>query len=125
MPVPPAGTTPQPTATTLPVSCGGRAPRRRRRDTAVTGVSDGAGIVVFGGGLLGLGTARTLCRAGRQPVVVERASVGNERSGSKATARIFPLGQPDSRDVALARRAGGGPRSRRRAAGCWWTGAGS
>jgi sarcosine oxidase len=62
--------------------------------------------LVVGAGLLGLATARALARRGRSVVVVERAMVGHERSGSKGTARIFRLGHPEPHYVAMAQAAG-------------------
>ncbi len=61
---------------------------------------------MVGGGLLGLGSARSLAKRGWQVVVLEAAArVGHERSGSKGDARIFRLGYPDPLYVGMARRA--------------------
>ncbi len=62
-------------------------------------------FVVVGGGLLGLASARALGRRGREAIVLEAATVGNERAGSKGTARIFRYGYEDPFYVRLAMRA--------------------
>jgi sarcosine oxidase len=59
-------------------------------------------FAVVGAGLLGLSTARALRQRGRDVVVYERSTVGNERSGSKGASRIFRLSYPDSRYVKMA-----------------------
>lgn len=61
--------------------------------------------LVVGAGVLGLSAAWSLARRGRSVLVVERATVGHERSGSKGTARIFRLGYPEPRYVAMAQAA--------------------
>lgn len=65
--------------------------------------SERADAVVVGAGLLGLAAARELARRGRSALVVEQATVGHERAGSKGTARIFRLGYDDPFYVELAR----------------------
>ncbi|HEV2362477.1 MAG TPA: FAD-dependent oxidoreductase [Acidimicrobiales bacterium] len=64
-----------------------------------------AEIVVVGAGLLGLATARELATRGREVVVLEAETVGGERSGSKASARIFRLGYDDPLYVGMAKQA--------------------
>lgn len=64
-----------------------------------------ADVVIVGGGLLGLCTARAL-RGRRDVLVLERDTVGNARSGSHGATRIFRLGYADPRYVAMAQRAG-------------------
>jgi sarcosine oxidase len=59
-------------------------------------------FAVVGAGLLGLSTARALQQRGRDVVVYERSTIGNERSGSKGASRIFRLSYPDSRYVKMA-----------------------
>jgi sarcosine oxidase len=62
-----------------------------------------AEFVVVGAGVLGLSTAAALRRRGREVLVLERAAVGHERSGSKGSARIFRLGYDDPRYVEMAK----------------------
>jgi sarcosine oxidase len=62
-------------------------------------------FAVVGGGLLGLATARALARSGHEVLLVERDTVGNERAGSKGTARIFRFGYDDPFYVGMARSA--------------------
>ena len=52
-----------------------------------------------------MATARELARRGREVLVLERATVGNERAGSKGSARVFRLGYDDPHYVAMARSA--------------------
>jgi sarcosine oxidase len=59
-------------------------------------------VVVVGGGLLGLATARELARRGRDVVLLERESVGHERGGSHGPSRIFRLGYGDPKYVRMA-----------------------
>jgi sarcosine oxidase len=63
-----------------------------------------ADVVIVGGGLLGLSTARAL-RGRRDVLVLERDTVGNARGGSHGSTRIFRLGYADSRYVEMAQRA--------------------
>lgn len=61
----------------------------------------GAEFVIVGGGLLGLGTAYWLARAGAQPLVLER-----ERPGAGATGRnggFLPLGTAEDYDATVLR----------------------
>jgi sarcosine oxidase len=59
-------------------------------------------VVVVGGGLLGLASARALARRGREVVVLEQAEIGHENGGSKGSCRVFRLGYEDARWVGLA-----------------------
>jgi sarcosine oxidase len=63
-----------------------------------------ADVVVVGGGLLGLSTAWAL-RGRRDVLVLERETVGNERSGSHGPTRIFRLGYVDPEYVVMAQHA--------------------
>jgi sarcosine oxidase len=63
-----------------------------------------ADVVIVGGGLLGLATARAL-RGECEVVVLEQATVGHARGGSHGSTRIFRLGYADARYVAMAQRA--------------------
>ncbi len=62
-------------------------------------------FVVVGSGLLGLATAYSLGERGRDVLCLEQEQVGNERSGSKGTSRIFRVGYDDPLYVAMAVRA--------------------
>lgn len=61
-----------------------------------------AEVVVVGAGVLGLATARTLARDGRDVVVVEQFRVGHARGSSHGGSRIFRLSYPDPQWVRLA-----------------------
>jgi sarcosine oxidase len=63
-----------------------------------------ADVVIVGGGLLGLATARAL-RGRREVLVLEQETVGHARGGSHGASRIFRLGYADPKYVALAQRA--------------------
>src|SRR2546427_5425769 len=63
-----------------------------------------ADVVIVGGGLLGLSAARAL-RGRRDVLLLERDTVGNARSGSHGSTRIFRLGYADPRYVEMAQRA--------------------
>ncbi len=63
-----------------------------------------ADVVIVGGGLLGLSTARAL-RGRRDVLVLEQDTVGHPRGGSHGPTRIFRLGYADAGFVAMARRA--------------------
>jgi sarcosine oxidase len=59
-------------------------------------------FAIVGGGLLGLATARALARSGHEALLFERDRVGNERAGSKGSARIFRFGYDDPFYVGMA-----------------------
>ena len=63
-----------------------------------------ADVVIVGGGLLGLSTARAL-RGRRDVLLLEQETVGHARGGSHGPTRIFRLGYTDPRHVAMAQRA--------------------
>ena len=63
-----------------------------------------ADVVIVGGGLLGLSTARAL-RGKREVLVLEQETVGHARGGSHGPTRIFRLGYPDPAYVRLAQQA--------------------
>ena len=63
-----------------------------------------ADVVIVGGGLLGLATARAL-RGERDVLVLEQATVGHARGGSHGATRIFRLGYADAHYVEMAQRA--------------------
>jgi sarcosine oxidase len=62
-------------------------------------------VVVVGGGLLGLASARALTRRGRDVIVLEQADIGHQNGGSKGSCRVFRLGYEDAGWVGLAMRA--------------------
>jgi sarcosine oxidase len=62
-------------------------------------------VVVVGGGLLGLASARALARRGREVILLEQAEIGHEAGGSKGSCRIFRLGYDDPGWVSMAMRA--------------------
>jgi sarcosine oxidase len=70
----------------------------------VTAAATKADVVIVGGGLLGLATARAL-RGERDVVVLEQATVGHARGGSHGPTRIFRLGYADAHYVEMAQRA--------------------
>jgi sarcosine oxidase len=62
-------------------------------------------VVVVGGGVTGLATARALAQAGRDVVVCEQFSVGHDRGSSHGASRIIRVSYPEARWVRLAQRA--------------------
>jgi sarcosine oxidase len=65
-------------------------------------VTEQVEFAVVGGGLLGLTTARALGRRGKEVLLLERDTVGNERAGSKGSARIFRFGYDEPFYVKMA-----------------------
>jgi len=61
-----------------------------------------AEVVIVGAGVMGLATARAVARAGRDVVVCEQFSVGNDRGSSHGSSRIVRLSYPVERWVRLA-----------------------
>ena len=61
-----------------------------------------AEVVIVGAGVMGLATARALARAGRDVVLCEQFSVGNDRGSSHGGSRIVRLSYPEERWVRLA-----------------------
>jgi sarcosine oxidase len=59
--------------------------------------------IVIGGGAMGTATARTLAERGRQTLLLERRSIGNDRGSSSGRTRIFRLAYDDPDYVRLAR----------------------
>jgi sarcosine oxidase len=66
---------------------------------------DNVEIVVVGGGVMGLATARALARDGRDVVVLEQFRIGHKRGSSHGAARIFRLSYDDPEYVAMAKQA--------------------
>jgi sarcosine oxidase len=62
-------------------------------------------VVVVGGGVTGLATARALALGGLGVVVLERHDLGHERGSSHGSSRIFRLAYADERFVRLAQSA--------------------
>lgn len=61
-----------------------------------------ADIVVVGGGIAGVATARALAQAGRGVLLLERFALGHTRGSSHGSSRIFRLTYPDAQYVRLA-----------------------
>ncbi len=59
-------------------------------------------VVVVGGGVMGLATARALARGGRDVVLVEQFQLGHARGSSHGGSRIFRLSYPAAGWTALA-----------------------
>jgi sarcosine oxidase len=64
-----------------------------------------ADVVVVGGGVMGLASARALARAGREPVVLEQFELGHTRGSSHGHTRIFRLAYDEPEWVRLAQEA--------------------
>ena len=62
-------------------------------------------ILVVGAGVMGLATARSLARAGRDVVLAEQFRIGHAHGSSHGGSRIFRLSYADPAYVAFARRA--------------------
>ncbi|HET7483220.1 MAG TPA: N-methyl-L-tryptophan oxidase [Actinomycetota bacterium] len=60
--------------------------------------------VVIGAGIMGSATARSLARAGRSVVLLERFRFGHKRGSSHGRTRIFRLSYPDPTYVEMAKR---------------------
>jgi sarcosine oxidase len=58
-------------------------------------------VVVVGAGVMGLASARSLERAGRDVLVLERFRIGHERGSSHGSSRIFRLSYDDPEWVAM------------------------
>ncbi len=61
-----------------------------------------ADIVVVGGGIAGVATARALAQGGRGVVLLEQFALGHPRGSSHGGSRIFRLTYPDAHYVRLA-----------------------
>jgi sarcosine oxidase len=59
-------------------------------------------VVVVGAGVMGLATARSLARAGRDVVVCEQFELGHNRGSSHGRSRIVRLSYPEAHWVGLA-----------------------
>jgi len=68
-------------------------------------VAERADVVVIGGGVMGLATARALATTGREPVLLERFTVGHPYGSSHGSARIFRLAYTDPAFVRMGREA--------------------
>jgi sarcosine oxidase len=62
-------------------------------------------VVVVGGGVMGLASARALARSGRDVVVLEQSEVGHPRGSSHGATRIFRFAYAEAEWVALAQEA--------------------
>jgi sarcosine oxidase len=78
---------------------------------------DSTEIVVVGGGVMGLATARALARQGRDVVVLEQFRVGHKRGSSHGRSRIVRLAYPEADWVRLAQEAMAGWRALERETG--------
>jgi len=64
-----------------------------------------ADIVVIGGGITGVATARALAQAGSGVLLLEQFPLGHSRGSSHGSSRIFRLTYPDTQYVRLAQAA--------------------
>ena len=64
-----------------------------------------ADIVVVGGGITGVATARALAQGGRGVLLLEQFALGHSRGSSHGSSRIFRLTYPDAQYVRLAQAA--------------------
>ncbi len=64
-----------------------------------------ADIVVVGGGITGVATARALAQAGSDVLLLEQFPLGHSRGSSHGSSRIFRLTYPDPQYVRLAQAA--------------------
>jgi sarcosine oxidase len=62
-------------------------------------------VVVVGGGAMGTAAARALAERGRETLLLERATIGNDAGSSAGRTRIFRLAYHDPDYVGLAREA--------------------
>ncbi|MGI9111402.1 MAG: FAD-dependent oxidoreductase [Gaiellaceae bacterium] len=62
-------------------------------------------VVVVGAGVMGLATARSLARSGRDVALVEQFELGHTRGSSHGGSRIFRLSYPDAQWARLAQEA--------------------
>lgn len=62
-------------------------------------------VLVVGTGVMGAAAARSLARAGREVVMLERFSIGHDRGSSHGPARIFRLSYDDPTYVRMAQEA--------------------
>jgi sarcosine oxidase len=60
-------------------------------------------VVIVGTGVMGAAAARSLARAGREVLLLERFRIGHDRGSSHGPARIFRLAYPDPTYVGMAR----------------------
>ncbi len=62
-------------------------------------------VIVVGAGVMGLATARSLARNGREVALIEQFGLGHTRGSSHGGSRIFRLSYPDATWVRLAQAA--------------------
>jgi sarcosine oxidase len=68
-------------------------------------VSERTDVVVVGAGVMGLGAARALAGAGREPLVLEQFRIGHAHGSSHGATRIFRLAYLEPEWVRLAQEA--------------------